>query len=127
MGGEASRTPSTTLPLALILSSVPPVGVCCAVAVVPKASASSAAVARVFSCIFIFAVSWWFFWGDRYGRCLAAAAKRRAAGTTGRGCSVADVEGHALSQGQCRRVVDGVGGAAHVGLPAVRARFAPAA
>src|SRR5689334_8210009 len=39
MGGEASRTPSTTLPLDLILSSVPVAAVC---AVAPKASASMA-------------------------------------------------------------------------------------
>src|SRR5688572_24504237 len=41
--------------------------------------------------------------------------------------SALDVEGHALGQRQGGGVFDGVGGAAHVGLPAVGAGLAPAA
>ena len=38
-----------------------------------------------------------------------------------------DVEGHALRERQCLAVVDGVGGAAHIGLPGIGACLAAAA
>ncbi|MDA4805002.1 hypothetical protein NY486_03725, partial [Enterobacter hormaechei] len=38
-----------------------------------------------------------------------------------------DVEGNPLGQWQCLGIIDGVCGAAHIGLPGIRAGFAAAA
>src|SRR5215208_4062269 len=55
-----------------------------------------------------------------------SAGNREAAGAA-RGLDSSDFEADALRQRQARSVVDGVGGATHVGLPGVRAGFAAAA